>query len=217
MTKLLLAIDTCTGTTSIALRDERRVVGEHTWPNDRRHTAAVSARIRDLVRAAGASFAAIGAIGVALGPGSFTGVRCGLAIAKGVAVASNAALIGVSAFDVIAAAQPRLDLPVLALIEAGRNRVAVQRFEWRDGALRPAGEWVLTPSADVAGRLAEPTWCCGDVPGQVYAEPSARVAPAPLNVRRAAVLAELAWERWQRGAVDDPLSLAPIYPVEAAG
>lgn len=217
MSKLLLAIDTCTSTTSIALRDERRVVGEHTWPNDRRHTAAVSARIRDLVRAAGARVAAIGAIGVALGPGSFTGVRCGLAIAKGVAAASNAALIGVSAFDVIAAAQPPLGLPILAVIEAGRSRVAVQSFEWRDGAPKAMGGWSLAHSAAVAGRLSEPTWVCGDVPGPLAAEPAARIAPAPLNVRRAAVLAELAWERWQRGAVDDPMALTPIYPAEATG
>ncbi len=138
-TDILLAIDTCTRRASIALRDATTLRAEMTWECERQETALVSARIAEMLRTCKIKPAELGAVAVAIGPGSFTGVRCGLAIAKGLAVALGIPLIGVTAFDVIAHAQPRQTpgVPMLALLEIGRGRVAACRYEWPEGRTRP--------------------------------------------------------------------------------
>jgi len=213
---ILLAIDTCTNRSSVALRDGQVLRAESSWESDRRHTAAVSAQIRRLMDSCDIKAAQIGAVAVAIGPGSFTGVRCGLAIAKGMASARDLVVIGVAAFDIIASAQPNLNLPLLTLVEIGRERVAVQRYEWQDGRPVVAGEWRILAWRDLAASIDAPIWVCGDVPAGLMAllGQNAIVAPAPLNLRRAGYLAEIGYERWASGKVDDVLTLTPIYPPE---
>jgi tRNA threonylcarbamoyladenosine biosynthesis protein TsaB len=213
---ILLAIDTCTNRSSVALRDAQVLRAESSWESNRHHTAAVSAQIHRLMDACDIKAVQIGAVAVAIGPGSFTGVRCGLAIAKGIAIARDLPLIGISAFDVTASAQPNLNLPVLALVEIGRSRVAGQRYEWQDGRPTAAGEWRILAWRDLAASIDAPVWACGDLPAGLIAMlgQNAIVAPAPLNLRRAGYLAEIGYARWTSGKVDDVLTLTPIYPPE---
>jgi len=215
--EILLAIDTCTRRSSVALRDLTMIRAECAWETERRHTAGVSAQIRRLMRTANIQPADIGAVAVAIGPGSFTGVRCGLAIAKGLATARNLPIIGVTAFDVIAAAQPNHHVPVYALIEAGRGRVAVRRYEWREEGLSVADDWRIQRWNEFAESVEPPAWVCGDLTPALESllEMRAAVAPAPLNLRRAGYLAEIGYARWLSGEVDDAMTLTPIYPPEA--
>lgn len=213
---VLLAIDTCTQRSSVALRDAVTLRAECTWESDRHHTAAVSAQISRMMRSCNIAPAQIGAVTVAIGPGSFTGVRCGLAIAKGYAIARNISLIGVSAFEVIAAAQPVGSLPILALVEVGRLRVAVCRYERVEGVLRAEAAWKIMSHKELAESIESRAWVCGDVSPALMAllQPHATIAPAPLNLRRAGYLAEIAYPRWQSGKIDDPLTLMPMYSAE---
>ena len=213
---VLLAIDTCTQRSSVALRDAFTLRAECSWESDRHHTAAVSIQIRRLMQSSGITPAQIGAVAVAIGPGSFTGVRCGLAIAKGMAVARSISLIGVSAFEVIVSAQPRHHMPVYALVEAGRSRSAVCRYEWHGESLHAIPPWTIQRWQDFANAIDAPAWVCGDL-SPVLAqmlEARATLAPASYNLRRAGFLAELGYVRWQNAETDDPLSLMPIYPPE---
>lgn len=217
---VLLAIDTCTRRASIALRDGHAVLAESTWPCERQHTAMISERIYDLLSDCGLSARDIGAIAVAIGPGSFTGVRCGLAIAKGMALANDLPLIGVSAFRVIVHAQPNRAVPVYAVVEAGRSRVAVCRYERIEHAplfestLFGPGSWQIYDHKTFLENVHAQTWVCGDIPAGLLPALVARtaVAPAWLNLRRAGVLADIGYARWQQGDVDDAATLMPIYP-----
>jgi tRNA threonylcarbamoyladenosine biosynthesis protein TsaB len=217
---ILLAIDTCTQRSSIALRDASTLRAECSWESDRHHTAAVSAQIRSLLQSSDIAPEQIGAVAVAVGPGSFTGVRCGLAIAKGMSVARDLPLIGVSAFDIIAAAQPRLDMPLYALVEAGRARVAACRYDWQDDKPCVSDAWRIQSWQQFAESLDGATWVCGDLSPTLAAllgsraQASVSVAPAPLNLRRAGYLAEIGYARWLNGETDDPMTLMPIYPLE---
>lgn len=219
---VVLAIDTCTRRSSVALRDDAVLRAECSWETERHHTAGVSARIRDLMRTASIQSPDIGAVAVAIGPGSFTGVRCGLAIAKGFAVAMGVPLIGVSAFEVIASAQPDMGVPIVALVEIGRKRVAAQYYLSGIDGLSATGEWRIQTIQELAGAVDAPAWICGDMAPalaalleQQPARAGVRCAPAPLNLRRAGILAEIGYRRWQNGQVDDPALLMPIYPAEA--
>ena len=213
---ILLAIDTCTNRSSVALRDGQVLRAESSWETDRHHTAGVTAEIRRLMDACDIKAAQVGAVAVAIGPGSFTGVRCGLAIAKGFAAARDLPIIGVSAFDVIVSAQPNVNLPVLTLVEIGRSRIAVQRYQWHEGQPVATGAWRILTWREVAAIIDAPFWVCGDVPAGLMTllGPEAVMAPAPLNLRRAGYLAETGYARWTRANVDDALTLVPIYPPE---
>jgi tRNA threonylcarbamoyladenosine biosynthesis protein TsaB len=217
MSTILLAIDTCTSRASIALRDAHTLRAEMTWECVRQETALVSARLRDLMQSSHIGPADLGAVAVAIGPGSFTGVRCGLAIAKGLAVARSIPLIGITAFDVIAHAQPKQDTPMLALLESGRGRVAACRYEWQDGSPAVASDWWIQNWQDLSNGIEPPMYACGDIapPLADLLKHKATVAPAVLNLRRAGFLAELAQTRWQRGETDDTMTLTAIYPAEA--
>jgi tRNA threonylcarbamoyladenosine biosynthesis protein TsaB len=214
---VLLAIDTCTQRSSVALRDAFSLRAECSWESDRHHTAAVSAQIRRLMQACNIGPAQIGAVAVSIGPGSFTGVRCGLAIAKGMAVARNIPLVGVSAFEVIATAQPKSQMPVFALVEAGRGRSAVCRYEWHGDTLHAIPPWTIQRWQEFANSVTGPAWVCGDLSSALATLLQARatLAPAPYNLRRAGFLAELGYARWQNAETDNPLSLMPIYPPES--
>jgi tRNA threonylcarbamoyladenosine biosynthesis protein TsaB len=214
MSDLLLAIDTCTRRASIALRDARVLRGEHTWECERQETARVADEIQSLLRASGVAPSALGAIAVATGPGSFTGVRCGLAIGKGMAVALGLPMIGVNAFDVLVRAQPDDQSQLWALLEIGRKRVAACAFTIIGGQ-RLSGEWRILSWPDAAAAIDASAWVCGDIPdGLAGLLVDARIAPAPYNIRRAGWLAEIAYARWRAGQVDDPLTLSAIYPPE---
>ncbi|MFN3705160.1 MAG: tRNA (adenosine(37)-N6)-threonylcarbamoyltransferase complex dimerization subunit type 1 TsaB [Thermoflexales bacterium] len=219
MSSTLLAIDTCTRRSSIALRNEHTLLGEITWEAQREETARVSARIEELLRASHVSTAELAAIAVAIGPGSFTGVRCGLAIAKGMALAQGLPLIGVTAFDVLAHAQPCHHLPMLVVLEAGRSRAAICRYDWIEDVPHVADTWRIVLWEELVAELeaATPTWVCGEVAPHVWARLPAhiRAAPPAWNLRRAGFLADLAFNRWSRGEVDDVMTLTAIYPPEA--
>jgi tRNA threonylcarbamoyladenosine biosynthesis protein TsaB len=216
---LMLAIDTCTRRASIALRDASTLRGEMTWECERQETALVSAQIQSLCRSSHVDPATFEAVAVAIGPGSFTGVRCGLAIAKGIAVALEIPIIGVNAFDVIVQAQPTLKQPILAVVEVGRKRAAACPYDIMGGKML-TGEWRVRSWQEIGDSLGEPTWVCGDIPADfrriLEINPSARIAPAPLNLRRAGYLAEIAYKRWRAGEVDDAMTLTAIYPPETA-
>jgi tRNA threonylcarbamoyladenosine biosynthesis protein TsaB len=217
---VLLAIDTCTKRTSIALRDEALLRAEMTWECQRHETALVSARIRDLMRASRVEPRDLRAVAVAIGPGSFTGVRCGLAIGKGLAVARALPMIGVTAFDVLAHAQPNRNLAMLVALEVGRQRAAVCRYEWQDGAPAVASDWWLQRwedfGANVDGSIDALIYVCGEMPPPVIEalQGKAVLAPAALNLRRAGVLADLAHARLLAGEVDNAMTLTAIYPPE---
>jgi tRNA threonylcarbamoyladenosine biosynthesis protein TsaB len=214
MPAILVAIDTCTRRASIALRDETTLRAEMTWECQRHETAAVSARLRDLMRSSHVVPQDLGAVAVALGPGSFTGVRCGLAIGKGLAVALALPMIGVTAFDVLAYAQPDRGLPMLTVLEVGRSRAAACRYEWHDGSPAVASDWWLQSWEELCESVDPPAYVCGELPPHMIAGLRARVtvAPAALNLRRAGVLADLAHARWSVGEVDEAMTLTAIYP-----
>ena len=213
---ILLALDTSTRTVGLALYDGAQVLAEAVWMSQDYHTVELAPAVADALQRAGITVEGLGALAVALGPGSFTGLRVGLALAKGLAVARGLPIVGVPTLDALAASQPLLDMPMAAALRAGRGRLAVGWYQVEKGAWRSAKKLeVLTPQ-DLAECIQSPTLVCGELTAEERKylnreRPAARLVSPAHSLRRPAYLAELAWKRWQAGKTDDPTLLSPIY------
>lgn len=213
---MLLAIDTSTRTVGIALYDGVQVLSEMIWSSSNFHTVELAPAIYQMIDRTDTSMQALSGIAVAVGPGSFTGIRIGLAVAKGLALAKGKPLIGVPTLDVLAAAQPALDLPLAVVLRAGRQRLAVGWYQLEDDDWSSTGEAEILTAKDLNVRINEPTLVCGELnedERRLLARKRVNVllcTPAE-SLRRPSFLAEIGWQRLEAEQWDDPAALAPIY------
>jgi len=212
----LLALDTSTRVVGLAIYDGSQVVGELSWTTRDYHTVELAPAVAELLAKTKTKMSEIGALAVALGPGSFTGLRIGLALAKGMALAQNLPIIGIPTLDILAASQTAGHNPLAAVLLAGRSRLAVGWYLPVDGTWRPTGQIEILTTQELSERIQSPTLVCGELTGderRVLGRKRRNVilASPAHSLRRPSFLAELAWQRWQAGHVDDPATLSPIY------
>ena len=213
---MLLAIDTSTSWISLALYDGISVRYEVTWQSQYHHTIELAPAIEQLFNRTGTRNQDLTGLAIAIGPGSFTSLRIGLAAAKGFSLALKLPIVGIASLDVVAAAQPLDDKPLVAVLHAGRTRLAYATYEAVDGSwVRESDPEVIDPK-DLVKTIKKPTLICGELSEDARTIIGRRwknaiiVSPAKC-LRRAGFLAELGWTRLMNGLVDDPLRLAPIY------
>jgi tRNA threonylcarbamoyladenosine biosynthesis protein TsaB len=140
----------------------------------------------------------------------------GLALVKGLALARHLPLVGIPTLDILAANQPASKLPLLAAIPAGRGRFAVGWYKSSKHGWQAKGLARVVPVEELVYEIRTPSIVCGEFTAQerqrlAKDEVNVKLASPAQSVRRPAVLAELAWARWQSGDVDDEAALAPIY------
>ncbi len=237
---LLLAIDSSTRQASVALCAEDELYGEYTWLVGNNHSVELLLQIQRLLADCHLTMRDIEALAVALGPGSFNGLRVAAATARTLAFSLGRPLLGIGTLDVIAAQQGRWPGPICAVLEAGRAEVYGACYvveEQRDEGglllqhLRRLGDYVLMTPEQLAAYLKEQAEGALAVPGQRALppvlfcgemKPTTREALRALlpdsslsdhlhATRHASVLAKLAFSRLQRGEWDDPLRLEPLY------
>jgi tRNA threonylcarbamoyladenosine biosynthesis protein TsaB len=220
---MLLAIDTATRYAGLALYDGERVLSEETWHTANFHTVELMPAIVRMLERQGTSVEALTAIGVSLGPGSFTGLRIGMSVAKGLVLARGMALLGIPTLEVVAYPHFNQRRPICAVVQAGRGRLCALIYRRRRGRWRPSGEPRLTSPQGLCEMVDATTLFCGEVDAalstllqECLADKALLASPAT-SLRRAGYLAELAWIRFQRGEADDVDTLSPMYlqqPVE---
>ena len=212
---MLLAVDTSTAQMGLALYDGAQVKGEFAWHSNRRHTVELAPAIDDLLRRCGFTMEDVRALGVALGPGSFTSLRVGLSLAKGLALARHLPLIGIPTLDILAAAHPLSKIPLVAVIRAGRGRLAAGWYKSSKNGWQAKGPARVVNAEALFEEIESPALVCGELTSEERKKLSEKaeihLASPAQSVRRPAILAELAWARWQDGKIDDEASLAPIY------
>jgi tRNA threonylcarbamoyladenosine biosynthesis protein TsaB len=208
---LLLALDTSTSTASVALFDGQRVVSETTWLAGREHSTRLLVEVEAALERVGRTASELTGLVVARGPGSFTGVRVALSVAKGIAAGLSLPLWGVSSLDVLAHAGGKVDLPVRAVLEAGRGRYATGLY--RDEVAVEAPR--LATLDQLIALLVEETLLIGDVASdartRLEAETPVCVADPAACLRRAGFLAELGWRLARAGDPGEPQSVDALY------
>ncbi len=219
---MLLAVDTSTQNIGIALYDDPIVLGEMQWTSSNHHTVELTTAVNTLMKRCGVKPENLTLLVVALGPGTFTGLRIGLAFAKGLALSLHLPIIGVPTFDYLAAAQPLSENPMAVILPAGRTRLAVGWFTAKDSRWQSiSAPEVITPEA-LSEKISGPTILCGELTAEERQTLGRKWKNAILtspaqSVRHPSMLAEIGWQRWQAGQRDDPVLLSPIYLHIAGG
>jgi tRNA threonylcarbamoyladenosine biosynthesis protein TsaB len=177
-------------------------LGLRSEPMTKGHSERIAGFARDAATEAGVSFARLDRIGVTVGPGSFTGLRVGLAFAQGLAAALDRPLVGISGLDALAASAGEAP-EIAALIDARRGQVYA-RF-WRGGAADgPAGALTLEAAAGRIAALAGEAVLVGSG-AALFADVAARRTVMALEGPAPEALARLT-------AAADPV-LAPARPL----
>lgn len=225
---MILALDTATRWTGLALHSGSAIIAEHGWQATNTQTVELAPAVSRMWQQANITVDDLKGIAVAIGPGSYTGLRVGLGFAKGLSLTTGLPIIGVSTLDILAAAVPKLTGSLVVVIEAGRSRVTAARYTWqgRSGWQAEEEAQILTFDELLAQQVAlNPTGATTFVGEGVpeygrqirAAGKNFRVVPAAASLRRAGYLAEIGWQRLKRGQVDDAASLTPVYLRDPAG
>ncbi|MCL2300268.1 MAG: tRNA (adenosine(37)-N6)-threonylcarbamoyltransferase complex dimerization subunit type 1 TsaB [Firmicutes bacterium] len=139
-----LGVDTSAGTVSAALEEDGALLGESFVRGKQQHSAVLLPMIDTLLRHCGLSIGKVGRFAVTCGPGSFTGVRIGVAAVKGLAQANDKPCAGVSTLAAIAAQSAFLDGVLCCAMDARRAQVYAALFEAGQGSpLRLCGDEAL--------------------------------------------------------------------------
>ena len=205
------------------MHDGRSILAEFGWQAVNRQTVELAPAVLELLRRTGLQPSDLAAAAVAIGPGSYTGLRIGLGFAKGLALANQTKLIGVPTLDILAAAQPWSEEQLVAIAEAGRSRVCAATYSWQAGK-----GWQIDREADIYNwpdlleTIEAPSVFSGELsPAGAKliraAKKKHKIASTPSAVRRAGYLADIGWQRLRRGWTNDPAALAPIYLRDPAG
>lgn len=221
---MLLAIDTATRFISIALHDGQTILMEQTWQSDNQHTTQLAPAIQQLFELCGVTPDQLTALAVCIGPGSYTGLRIGVAMAKGMCAARELPLVGMSTLDLLAYSytQHPANTGLVTVVAAGRGRIIVNSYRWRKGEWHSHnaprimtwdalietldGNAVITGEINTHGQTVLQTAIDAGKPIQI-AQPA-------LRLRRAGFLADYAWHQLrtsQDPSIFHPAKLLPIY------
>ena len=220
---MILAIDTATSWLAMALHDGTAVVAEMGWRCLNNHTIELTPNLQAMMQRANVAAEDLEGIAVAVGPGSYTGLRVGLALAKGVALAHQTPLLGIGTLDIVAVAFGPFPGQLWVVAEAGRTRICTAPYEWENGRGWQTVETpIITSWEELLPQLKGRITFAGELTAEAarkikLANKTHQIAQPAAAVRRAGYLAELGWRRLRAGEVDDAQTLAPVYLRDPAG
>jgi tRNA threonylcarbamoyladenosine biosynthesis protein TsaB len=126
----VLALDSAFGGITAAAADGATVLSTVVGGPDAKAAESLPEIVQSVLTQAGWSLADLDRIAVTLGPGGFTSLRAGLAFAKGLAMGAGKPLLGFTTLEALAASAPRADTPIVAAIDAKRDEVFLQVFDF---------------------------------------------------------------------------------------
>ncbi len=217
-----LALDTTTDVCSIALADESGLLAEYNFAHKMDLSRRLMPNIVSMLKDSGLETKDVQAVGVSVGPGSFTGLRIGVTTAKTLAQALNIPIVGIVTLDLLAQQFDYLpDGTICPLIKVRKGEAYYAFYHASGGTIARISEYDSGPISDVikhAQTLGKSEILfVGDAVKDSIPTLSdglgdlAVPAPAWLNYPKASILARLALERISSGQADDYITLVPFY------
>ncbi|HEV8438491.1 MAG TPA: tRNA (adenosine(37)-N6)-threonylcarbamoyltransferase complex dimerization subunit type 1 TsaB [Methylomirabilota bacterium] len=218
----ILAVETSTLAGSVALLEGSRIVGLSSLDIALTHSERLMAMVDRLLQDCGWEARHLEGLAVSVGPGSFTGLRVGLATVKGLALALGIPVAPVVTLDALAWNLPFAEGLVCPLLDARKGEVYLSLYHWTEDRMERVADYLaLSPSA-AAERLRPPVIVLGDgvgacLPFLSHLGPGLRVAPPAQSIPSAAVVGQLGHARLASGQAASPDDLVPMYlrPSEA--
>jgi tRNA threonylcarbamoyladenosine biosynthesis protein TsaB len=212
----VLAVETSSLAGGVALLDDARLVAEYLLDVSLTHSERLMSAVDRVLADARWTPRDLGGLAVAVGPGSFTGLRIAISTVKGLALALGLPIAAVPTLDAMAAALPWAALPVCPVLDARKGEVYASCYRWDGAAMRREWDYLALSPEALGQRLTEPVLLVGDGAAGIRS-PFARVAPPPRRLPSPACVGALGLERLQRGETVTAAALAPLYlrPSEA--
>lgn len=215
----ILAIDTATQVSSVAVASADKLAAELTMQAKLTHSETLMPHIKEVLRMANVRKEQLEGIAVSIGPGSFTGLRIGLAAAKAMAYALDLPIVGVSTLKALAYHYPVPGIRIVSLLDAQKGNTYRESYEWEKGALTVVNPVEILPIAEILAECAESgreTVLLGDIAarrirGKVDLPANVTVAPAHLVMPRAACVAMLGLQELAAGHTDNVMNMEPVY------
>lgn len=212
----VLGIDTATPIGSIGLIRNDEVIAEYVLNVIETHSARLMPALDDMLRRASVDISEIDAIAVTRGPGSFTGVRVGVATAKGLAFALRKPIVGVTSLDVLAFNLRFYDGIICPMLDARRGEVYAAIYRGGE-RLERISDYLCSPVDEVIDLINEPALFSGSG-ARRYRETIERrlggravFADHVFDLPRGSVVAMLGLERLRRGESDELFGFVPLY------
>ncbi len=210
----ILAMDTSSVNATVAVSDENRILGEFTVGNERAHSQIIMPMLDQMLKYCSLSVKDIDVFAVAIGPGSFTGLRIGMAAMKTLAQSLDKKIIGISSLDGVAVSFFATDKVICPIFDAHRNDVY--------NALYLNGDKIVNDRIvdfdelliELSGR--EVIFCGDGVLKykdriESFSMNNWHLAPINLSMQKASSIISIALKRAKNNDFDNLYELSPIY------
>ncbi len=213
----ILAVDTATQSCSVAVAADGVGLAETTFVSKQTHSKHVMGMIEALLGLSGFDLTDMNAFAVTSGPGSFTGLRIGIAMVKGFAAALDKPLIGISSLEILAHQAGPFEGVICPMLDARQKEVYYSAYRQKEGQLIGVMEAKVGPPREALTAVQPPALFIGD--GARLYWPNikeqhgelVKLAPESQSTIRAAVLARLATDRFKHNRIDAVETFAPLY------
>lgn len=215
----LLGIDSATEAASCAIIDDDKLLGEITFNYKKQHSVIIMNMIDYLLKNLNLSVDDLDGFAVSKGPGSFTGLRIGMAVVKGLSEGSKKPFVSVSSLDTMAYSLAYTNGIICPIIDALRNNVYTALYTFENNKLNKISDYMAISVDDLIKMLKDynlPVTFIGDAMPKFRETFETKLdkvnfAPAHLNLVKASGLCELGINLMREVKFDNPLSSAPIY------
>ena len=215
----ILALDTATMVSSVAIASPDKLLAEVTLQTKLTHSEVLMPHVQQVLAMTNIKKTELDAIAVSVGPGSFTGLRIGLAAAKSMAYALGIPIVGVSTLEAMAWHYPVPGIYTLCVLDAQKGDVYAGLYSWQQEAVHLVKPVEVMPFAEVIDfcqTLDRPVVIIGDIAQKkqalIRAAGSNIIAAQPhMIMPRAANVAMLAQQKLAAGRTDEVMTLEPLY------